>query len=687
MNRPLTSTTTAKLLPSLDGLRAVAIGLVLLAHSGFQSWVPGGFGVTLFFVISGYLITSLMRSEIDTSGKLNLRNFYQRRCLRLYPPLLLVIIITGGLSQYGLIDGVYSPGGLLAALLYFSNYQLIFGNFSGVPAGLGVLWSLAIEEHFYLAFPPLFILLQRRWTPIKIAYLLALLCAAILGWRFWLYQRGASEHYLQMATDTRVDAVLAGCLMALVRHPTLDPIPNLGIRKICAVVAICALFILTSLLYRNEQFRLTLRYSLQIVAIAPLIYLSVTHSSLKLFSWLNWEPLKYVGQLSYVIYLSHHVIYFAIVRYGNSVHWTIRVLAVVVGTAVFSMLVHHLVERPFAKVRRRLHNYLLQEHNMETFTDGSKPSIHAEIETAKISVCIATYQRPERLRLLLNDLTQQIHCPYEVIVVDNDCHGSARDVVVACRSNGAPFKMTYAIQPKKNISATRNRSVELASGDWLAFVDDDERAPTDWIQRLVASAYRYRADGVLGPVLPGIPPNAPTWIRRGKFYDWARIKTGEVIPPNGLRFGNVLLSRASLSRHRQVFDPHLGLTGGEDGDLLNRLRLGGAKLVWCDEAVIHEPVEAKRLSLGWLLRRSLRGGQDFAAHTLRGRYGPLPLLVKWVFFARALLQMIAALALTVVTAPFGRHRSARWLMKAAANAGKLSVLAGWHYREYASTSS
>ncbi|WP_295682068.1 glycosyltransferase family 2 protein [uncultured Nevskia sp.] len=297
-----------------------------------------------------------------------------------------------------------------------------------------------------------------------------------------------------------------------------------------------------------------------------------------------------------------------------------------------------------------------------------------------ISVCIATYRRAERLAALLGDLTHQQLLPQEVVVVDNDAAGSAWAVVEQARS-GAPFPIRYTVQPVKNLSLTRNQTVAWATCDWLAFVDDDERAPTHWLARLAEAA--VDVDGVLGPVLPVLPEDAVAWLRHGRFYDWARMKTGSLVPGNRLRFGNVLLRASLLRVDNSPFDPAYGCTGGEDGDLLNRLVQGGARIIWCDEAEVFEPVEAKRLKLRWLLLRALRGGQDYARHALAGRYGTLSGAGRALLFARALSQMIVALLLALLCWPLGRHRAVHWLSKAAANLGKLSSFAGFHYREYA----
>jgi succinoglycan biosynthesis protein ExoM len=299
-----------------------------------------------------------------------------------------------------------------------------------------------------------------------------------------------------------------------------------------------------------------------------------------------------------------------------------------------------------------------------------------------ISVCIATYRRLDRLEALLADLCQQQLLPAEVVVVDNDADGSARRVIERCLEGQPPFPIRYDIQPQKNISLTRNRTVELTTHEWLAFVDDDERAPDFWLARLAAAACDYAADGVLGPVDPIVPEDAPGWIRRGRFYDFPRMSTGSVVPPNRLRFGNLLLRASAVRGLDVMFDPAYGLTGGEDGDLLSRMTLHGARIVWCDEAIVHEPVEKSRLNLRWLLRRSLRGGQDFARHSLSGRYGART-AGHLRLFGRALLQMLVALSIALLVLPLGRHHAAHWLTKASANVGKLSIFLGWHYREYA----
>lgn len=300
-----------------------------------------------------------------------------------------------------------------------------------------------------------------------------------------------------------------------------------------------------------------------------------------------------------------------------------------------------------------------------------------------VSICVATHCRPERLRDLMQDLARQVRRPDQVVIVDNDAEASARPVVEDLRAAGTPFAIAYEVQPERNIALTRNRTVALATGDWLAFIDDDERAPEQWLERLIGAANAYQAQGVLGPVEPRLPADASKWIQRGRFYDFPRFPTGTPVPLNRMRFGNALLCGVNLRREPGPFDTSYELTTGEDGDLLVRLVEHGAKIVWCDDAVVYEPIERKRLSLVWLLLRSASGGQEFARQFWRGRYGPITHLDRAIFVFKCLSQLLFALALTLVSWPAGRHRAAAWLVVAAANSGKLAALWGWRYRAYA----
>src|SRR5256885_153939 len=150
-------------IPSLDGLRAASVMLVFAAHSGLKDRVPGNFGVTVFFFLSGYLITTLLRVEHDRTGAISLRGFYLRRILRIFPPYYLVLAIATALMLTGALPGPRLQLDALAAqALYLTNYYIIgHGWWDGRAPGTWIFWSLSVEEHFYLVFPLLYLLLLR----------------------------------------------------------------------------------------------------------------------------------------------------------------------------------------------------------------------------------------------------------------------------------------------------------------------------------------------------------------------------------------------------------------------------------------------------------------------------------------------------------------------------------------------
>lgn len=342
-------------IPSLDGIRAIAVALVVFAHSGLESRVPGGLGVTIFFVLSGYLITTLMRIEHGRIGAIDYRNFYLRRLLRLMPPLLIVVAVTFVLARLGVIDGEYTLGGLFSTLFYFGNYYVLAHDYEGIPQGMGVVWSLAVEEHFYIFYPFLAAFLLRRTRAATATLVLALLCVAVLAWRYWLALRGISGEYINVATDTRIDAILIGCGLALWRNPWLDRQRVQAQPYDWLLAAACVAVLAASLLYRDEFFRQTLRYSLQGLAIAGLLYLSVLRARQAPFRWLSSRPLVYLGGISYTVYLSHHVILYALAKHWPQWNTFTSLLVTLLLTLGVAELMRRAVEQPAARLRKRLH--------------------------------------------------------------------------------------------------------------------------------------------------------------------------------------------------------------------------------------------------------------------------------------------------------------------------------------------
>lgn len=298
-------------IPSLDGIRAISVLIVVLSHSGFTA-VPGGLGVTIFFFLSGYLITTLMLAEHERTGEIDILKFYARRVFRLMPPLLIILAIAYSLTYAGWLQGGISVYGLAAQVTYFANYYGIFfdpGN--SVPDGTGILWSLAVEEHFYIFYPLLMSLLLGSGAQLRtIAVLLGIGCLAILAWRIHLiYSPGFLPLRTYYASDTRIDSIIYGCILAVAANPVKAlhrggaMSPNQW-----ALLAIAGCTMLGTLLYRDEAFREGIRYSLQGLALMPIFYFAIRFSDRQPFQFLNWPLVMKIGVYSYAIYLSHYVV-------------------------------------------------------------------------------------------------------------------------------------------------------------------------------------------------------------------------------------------------------------------------------------------------------------------------------------------------------------------------------------------
>jgi peptidoglycan/LPS O-acetylase OafA/YrhL len=345
-------------LPSLDGIRALAVTLVFVSHAGWGKLVPGGFGVTVFFFLSGYLITTLLRIEYEQYGSLSFRQFYLRRAYRILPPMYLVLFGILLLLGMDVIEGEVGTGGLLAQILQTTNYYVLYASHPAIVPFTGTFWSLAVEEHFYLLFPACLLMCLRRYAYSSIALVLLAVCALELLWRCVLvFGFHTPEMRTYMATDTRLDNMLFGCIMGVWMNPALDRRQALAKSTFVkvAMLAAAVAVLLATFTIRSAAFRETLRYSLQGLALFPVFWLAVRHADWPVFRFLNTRPLIYFGQISYVFYLSHY--FFLHVAGTLIANMAGAALAAFAVSLLFSAGMHHTVERPFARLRRRLHDH------------------------------------------------------------------------------------------------------------------------------------------------------------------------------------------------------------------------------------------------------------------------------------------------------------------------------------------
>jgi peptidoglycan/LPS O-acetylase OafA/YrhL len=301
-------------IPSLDGLRAISISIVLASHAGYGSVVPGGLGVTIFFFLSGYLITTLLVDERERTGRIDIGKFYLRRAFRLFPSLLVTLVIAYSLVILGLLYGGISWAGVLAQLLYFANYYgLYFDPGNTTAAGTGILWSLAVEEHFYMIYPAALVgLLALRLSRQRIVVVLAIVCLAVLAWRMYLVDQPNFEtERTYYSSDTRMDSIVFGCLLALAANPrsakagTSNPFLE---PRSATLLSVAAIVMAMTIAWRDVCFRETFRYSLQGLALMPVFYFAIKCAAHFPFTLLNHPWVARIGVYSYAMYLIHYIV-------------------------------------------------------------------------------------------------------------------------------------------------------------------------------------------------------------------------------------------------------------------------------------------------------------------------------------------------------------------------------------------
>ena len=284
-----------------------------------------------------------------------------------------------------------------------------------------------------------------------------------------------------------------------------------------------------------------------------------------------------------------------------------------------------------------------------------------------ISVCVCTFKRPALLLRSLHGIGAQDTqgCfTYSIVVTDNDGERSAEETV---RSFAATVQVPveYCVESRQNIALARNKAIASADGDFIAFIDDDEIPPVDWLLSLYRTCMESHADGILGPVLPHFDDPPPAWVTKGKFFVRPSHPTGYVLSWSQCRTGNVLIRRRILSATEEPFLPQFG-TGGEDVDFFRRMIAMGYVFRWCHEAPVHEVVPPSRSSARFLLRRALLRGSNFPKQGA-GR-------------AKNLLKSLAAvpaytLALPVLAA-LGQHLFLKYLIKLLEHVARIVSLSG-----------
>ena len=309
-------------MPGLDGLRAIAVLAVIAFHLGF-GWAPGGLlGVGIFFTLSGYLITDILLSQLARRGHIRLGRFWLARARRLLPALFaMLIIVVAWVTIFGPAQPQQFRDAVVASALYVSNWQLIFGDVSyfarfAPPGPLNHLWSLAIEEQFYIVWPFLLLIGVKlvREAPLPsgvrprlaiVTLALALASAILMA---ALYHPSLDPSRVYYGTDTRASELLFGAALAMVwPSRKLSRRISIGARNLIDGVGVVGLLAIALMIWQTDQYSSFLyRGGFVLLSIATvLVVAALAHPASRLGPILGWKPLRWIGVRSYGIYLWH----------------------------------------------------------------------------------------------------------------------------------------------------------------------------------------------------------------------------------------------------------------------------------------------------------------------------------------------------------------------------------------------
>ncbi|HMG81447.1 MAG TPA: acyltransferase [Ferruginibacter sp.] len=358
-------------IPSLGGLRALSVMIVLISHINVRSWgnkvipfpfsmlLDGNFGVNIFFVISGFLITTLLIAEENATGTISLKNFYMRRIFRIFPAYYFVLFIYFLLALFSIVH--FTTQSWLSSIFYYK--YLVPGDYETAH-----FWSLSVEEHFYLVWPLVFLFFKRQRVYFAIGVILLVFLCRFNTYYQWLPYPILSNWIFIFQ---RVDAIMIGCLCAMYREPI-----SRWIEKFTALKFAPLIFILVLLLNSRYSYSLNVDHKLHLGFImVPLAIGSsvgtITNCLIGLvllfsisqknwwYNFLNLPAMNYIGKLSYSLYLWQQIFLISD-KLGVLSTFPINICC----TIIAALLSYYFIETPFLKYKTRYDSksFLFKQH-------------------------------------------------------------------------------------------------------------------------------------------------------------------------------------------------------------------------------------------------------------------------------------------------------------------------------------
>ena len=335
-----------KEIPALDGMRGISVLLMIAYHYGFES-VPGPHGLLIFFVLSGFLITWLLLNENEKTGRISLPAFYERRVRRIFPAMYCYWI---GAMAFLLITKKPVPwGDAVSSFLFFGNY---YSGLTGhQPSAFDHLWSMGVEQQFYLFWPVVFI----RWRGdlAKMTYGVM----AIIG-TVWVYRAvlvlgfNVSISYLYSAFDTRCDNLLAGCLLAILLKRGVWRRFWEGMLCHSAMPLLTIAALAVSIYIGNQyipRYRDLIGFAIDPLLVCILLAQWVALSTTPWWGWLKSPVMRYLGWISYPLYLWQQMTLFTVRRVLGGCPEAVRFLGALGVTVILASLSYFLVEKRFLR--------------------------------------------------------------------------------------------------------------------------------------------------------------------------------------------------------------------------------------------------------------------------------------------------------------------------------------------------